>query len=251
MGRLGIVAGSVLLLGTAAPAFADSVTFGQFSQKSVSQRLFRYKNLDTANSAGAEIYTTTTPSSTVSGSIPVYYIMSQFVLPADLQGLQDAHLTVDFLSTSGTTGSGASRVQMFGSGTITITRDTAALEGWNSRTNLLTVTFTDAELDASQNNGSFTFKSNDDSTITYSSDFLDFANVFAKDFSLSFSGADPEFDANLGSSSVNTRFSGTGTFASDPIGVPEVSSWALLVLGFGGVGAALRAGRRSKDMFAA
>ena len=251
MARLGIVAASVLLLGTAAPAFADSVTFGQFSQKSVSQRLFRYKNLDTAISAGAEIYTTTTPSSTVSGSIPVYDIMIALVLPADLQGLQDAHLTVDFLSTSGTTGSGASRVQMFGSGTITITRDTAALEGWNSRTNLLTVTFTDAELDASQNNGSFTFKSNDNSTITYSSDFLDFANVIAKDFSLSFSGAAPDFDANLGSSSVNTRFSGTGTFASDPIGVPEVSSWALLVLGFGGVGAALRAGRRSKDLFAA
>jgi hypothetical protein len=244
---------------TASSAWADSVTFGQFTQKDTSKRLFRYKNKDSGPNKGAEIYSTvaatTGPTANTFASIPVYYVMSALGLPADLTGQQDAHLTVDFLSTAGTTGSGTSRVQLFGSGTVTITRDTAALEGLNTRTNLLSVTFTNAELDASNNNGSFTFKSNDNSVITYSSDFLDFSNVLTKDFSFSFSGASPKFNANLGSSSVSTRFSGTGTFASDPapitFGVPEASTWAMLVIGFGAVGAMMRTGRRPKDLFAA
>jgi len=259
MNRLAIIAAGALLLGTSSSAWADSITFGQFTQKSTSSRLFRYKNEDTLHSKGAEIYTTvaatTGPTANSFASIPVYFVLSAFGLPADLTGAQDAHLTVDFLSHSGTTGSGSSRVQAFDSGTVTITRDTAALEGLNSRTNLLTVSFTNAELDASQNNGSFTFKSNSNSAITYSSDFLDFSHVLTKDFSLSFSGASPKFNAALGSSSVSTRFSGTGTFASDPapitIGLPEASTWGMLVIGFGAVGAAMRTGRRSKGLFAA
>jgi hypothetical protein len=54
---------------------------------------------------------------------------------------------------------------------------------------------------------------------------------------------------------VNTRFSGTGTFASDPapltFSVPEASTWAMLVFGFSAVGAMMRTGRRSKDLYAA
>jgi len=257
MSRLAIIAAGALLLGMVSPALADSSTFGQFTQKASNQRLFRYLNKDTATTKGAEIYTTSTASSTAHGTIPIYYVMGVNSLPLDLLGQQDAHLSVDFISTSGTTGPvvGNSRVQMFGSGTITITRDTAALEGMGDRTNLLTLTFTNAELDASNNNGSFTFKSNDDSVINYSSDFLDFAGVISKDFSFSFSGASPKFQAALGSSSVNTRFSGTGTFASDPapltFSVPEASTWAMLVIGFSAVGAMMRTGRRSKDLFAA
>jgi len=257
MNRFAILAASILLVGSSAPAFADddTVTFGQFFQQDSGQRLFRYKNEDTHTGKGAEIYTTASTTSTDPGAIPVFFLLSADDLPADLSTPQDARLSVDFLSTSGTTGSGSGRIQMFGSGSITILRSTAALEGLNDRTNLLTVTFTNAELDANQNSGSFTFKSNDDSVITYTSDFLDFSNVVSEDFSFSFSGASPKFSAALGSSSVNTRFSGTGTFASDPapltVGVPEASTWTMLFLGFGAVGAVMRAGRRQKDLYAA
>jgi len=255
MKRLAILAAGALLVSSATSAWASSFTFGQFTQKSPSKRLFRYKNNDVGATRAAEIYTIATPSSTTLGSIPVYYILGTSNLPADLQGAQDALLTVDFFSAHGTSGSGGSRVQMFDSGTITITRTTPALEGLNSKTNLLTVSFTNAELDASQLGGSFTFKSNATSSITYTSDFLDFSNVITKDFSFSFSGANPTFSATIGRSSRNMTFSGTGTFASDPapttIGVPEASSWAMLVLGFGGIGALMRSGRRSKDLFAA
>lgn len=248
---------AILLAGVAVPTNA-ATTFGQFLQKNPSARLFQYLKQDSGATKKAELRTTGTATGNTLASIPIYYLLSVPGLPADLQSLQDAHLTVDFISNAGTTGTGTSRSQLFDhnvTGTISITRDTAAAEGLNSRTNLLTVSFTDAELDASQNAGAFTFKSIGSSAITYTSDFLDFTNVTGKDFSFSFSGANPTFSAVLGSSGRSTRFSGTGTFASDPAprvpGVPEASTWAMMVLGFGAAGASLRSSRRREHAFAA
>ena len=258
MKYVALVASAFVIAGAALPAHADTTTFGQFLQRSPGARLFSYVNQDSGTTKQAELHTTGTATGNATASIPVYYILSLAGLPSDLTGLQDAHLTVDFLSNLGTTGIGTDRTQMFDtvtSGTISILRDTAAAEGSGSRTNLLTVSFTNAELDASQSGGSFTFKSNGNSVITYSSDFLDFTNVVSKDFSFSFSGASPTFNAGLGNSGRSTRFSGTGTFASEPApsvpGVPEISTWAMMVIGFAGAGATLRAGRRSKVSFAA
>jgi len=251
------VTSALLLAGASVPAQA-ATTFGQFLQRVPSARLFQYLKQDSGTHKKAEIRTTGTATGNTVASIPVYYIMSVPNLPADLVGLQNAHLTVDLISNLGTTGTGADRVQLFDtitSGTISVIRDTAAAEGTFARTNLLTVSFTNAELDASNGSGSFTFKTNANSVISYSSDFLDFSQVVSKDFSFSFSGASPSFSANLGSSGASTRFSGTGTFGSNPepttIGVPEVSTWTMLFLGFGAVGTVMRAGRRQKDLYAA
>jgi len=250
------IAGALMLAGAAAPASATT-TFGQFLQRNPSARLFRYVNLDSGATRKAEIYTSGTTTGTSVASIPIYYILSAVGLPADLTGLQNAHLTVDFVSNLGTTGPGNSRTQLFDTvtnGTISIIRDTAAAEGTFTRTNLLTVNFTNAELDASQAGGSFTFKSNSNSVITYTSDFLDFSHVLTKDFSFSYSGANPTFSSTIGKSSRGMRFSGTGTFASDPAplvpGVPEVSTWAMMLLGFGAAGSLMRTGRRREALSA-
>ena len=233
------LAGAALAVASAVPAQAATETFGQFIQKSPSARSFSYTNQDSGANKKAEVTGT---------DIPVYFLLGLTGLPTDLTGLQDAHLSVDFVSNLGTTGSGDSRAQLFDTltdGTISFIRDDAAAEGSGARTNLLTVTFSNAELDASQDAGSFTFKSSADSVITFTSDFLDFTNVLDKDFSLSFSGASPTFSAPLGSSGGNTSFSGSGTFASDPPplvtgGVPEPASWALMLGGFGLLGLSLR-----------
>jgi len=245
------IASAIFLVGASAPAFADTTTFGQFLQRNPATRLFQYAKHDSGAVKKAELHTTGTASGNTTASIPIFYILSVAGLPADLVGLQNAHLTVDFVSNLGTTGSGADRVQMFDTvtdGSISIVRDSAAAEGTGARTNLLTVSFTNAELDASNGSGSFTFKTNSTSVITYTSDFLDFSNVVAKDFSFSFSGASPTFSATTGSSGRSTRFSGTGTFASDPApffpGVPEASTWGMMVLGFGAAGVAMRNHRR-------
>lgn len=252
------IAGAVLALGASAPVCADTTTFGQFVQRSPNARLFQYVNKDHGSSKSAELRTTGTASGNAVASIPIFYVSSVAGLPADLTGLQFAHLTVDLVSNLGTTGSGSSRVQMFDTvtaGTISIIRDTAAAEGAGTKTNLLTVSFTNAELDASNGSGSFTFKTNPTSVITYTSDFLDFSNVVSKDFSFSFSGASPSFNAGLGSSGRSTRFSGTGTFASDPPplvpSIPEASTWGMMVVGFGAAGLALRNGSRRKDLITA
>ncbi len=120
---------------------------------------------------------------------------------------------------------------------------------------MLTVTFTNGQLDASQNGGSFSFKSLANSSITFTSDFLDFTNVVSKDFSFSFSGSSPTFNAPIGSSGRNTAFSGSGTFASDPAplvvgSVPEPASWAMMVGGFGALGFALRGRKKPAVTFA-
>ena len=243
------LAGALLMAGSAVSAqAAGTVTFGQFTQRTPNARLFQYVKKDVGANKKAEIHTTGTASGNTTASIPVYYIFSMAGLAPDLLGVQNAHLTVDFISNVGTTGAGTSRTQMFDtitSGSISIIRDVAAAEGTGSRTNLLTVSFTNAELDASQNSGSFTFKSNPTSVITYTSDFVTFNPGADKDFSFSFSGASPTFSSVLGSSSRSTRFSGTGTFAVAP--VPEAATWAMMVVGFAAAGATLRSGRR-KDL---
>ena len=224
---------------SAMPADAATQTFAQFLQQSPGARLFDYTNLDSGANNKAEI--------TASG-VPVYFLFGVSGLAADLTGFQDATLSVDFVSNLGTTSSGgASRVQLFDTvtnGSISFVRTSAAAEGAGTRTNLLTVSFKNAELDASQNNGSFTFKSNANSVITFTSDFLDFTNVLGKDFALSFSGSSPNFNAPVGSSSQSLSASGSGTFASDPLpvvpGVPEPASWAMMLGGFGLLGATLR-----------
>ena len=228
------------LAASAMPAHAATQTFGQFLQQAPSDRLFTYTNLDSGANKKAEIKAT---------DIPVYFLFGVSGLPADLTGLQDATLTVDLISNLGTTTSGGgSRTQLFDTvtnGSISFVRSTAAAEGNGTRTNLLTVSFTTGQLDASQGSGSFTFKSNANSVITFTSDFLDFSSVLEKDFALSFSGASPSFSAPVGSSSQSLAASGSGTFASDPPpvvipGVPEPASWAMMLGGFGLLGATLR-----------
>jgi hypothetical protein len=239
------IAAAAALAVSAMPAHAATQTFAQFLQQTPGDRLFTYTKLDSGANKKAEIKAT---------DIPVYFIFGALGLPADLTGLQNSTLTVDFVSNLGTTGTGSSRSQLFDSltaGSISFVRTTAAAEGNGTRTNLLTVSFTNAQLDASQGDGAFTFKSTPGSSITFTSDFLDFSKVIEKDFSFSFSGSSPTFDAPLGSSSRSLTASGSGTFASEPLpSVPEPASWAMMLGGFGLLGAALRT-RKSQLSYSA
>lgn len=246
------IAGAFLLAGAATPALADANTFGQFLQRTPGARLFQYVNRDSGAARKAEIRTTGTASGNSLASIPVYYVMSGTGLPLDLVGTQNAHLTVDFISSLGTTGVDPARTQLFDtiiSGTISIVRDTAAAEGTGTRTNLLTVTFTNAQLDANNGAGAFTFKSMANSVINYTSDFRDFTYLTDRDFSLSFSGASPTFNAPAGSSGRTSRFSGTGTFAA--AAMPEAATWSMMLIGFGAAGLTMRSTRRRKESLTA
>lgn len=103
--------------------------------------------------------------------------------------------------------------------------------------NLLTLTFSGASLAGVGGAGAL-FGSQPGGTVTYTSDFLDFTDATAGNFSLGFSGITPGFGADFWTGDS------VGTFASDGGGggneIPEPATWVMMIMGFGGVGALMR-----------
>jgi hypothetical protein len=103
--------------------------------------------------------------------------------------------------------------------------------------NLLRLTFTSATLAGGGGSGAL-FGSTPGGTVTYTSDFIDFSDATSGDFALSFSGITPGIGASFWTGDS------TGTFASDASGigteVPEPATWAMMIIGFGGIGSVLR-----------
>lgn len=80
-------------------------------------------------------------------------------------------------------------------------------------------------------------------SIVYTSDFLDFSDVVVFDFSLPLTAVTQSFGP-AGGTIRDFNASMGGQFASEPMpsvgGVPEPTTWAMLVLGFGLVGVTAR-----------
>jgi hypothetical protein len=113
-------------------------------------------------------------------------------------------------------------------------------------TNLLTGTYTLAHIEGKATSGSF-HDSTDIGTITYTSDIIDLSKSVARDFSFSLTAAHPAF-GYTGINSMNTfNAAATGIFSAGF--VPEPSTWAMLISGFGLLGLAAR--RRRSLSFAA
>ena len=104
--------------------------------------------------------------------------------------------------------------------------------------NLLTVTFTGAQLFGAGTAASFLDADPTPGSITYTSAFIDFTASTAEDFSLSFSGLSNSFG------SLAWTADSVGTFANDsrtvPGAIPEPATWGLMIIGFGGMGVVLR-----------
>jgi hypothetical protein len=81
-------------------------------------------------------------------------------------------------------------------------------------------------------------------SITYSSDLEDLSNVNGKDFSIALTAVSSPFTVTAGH---------LGSFRSTPAGnfsvaaVPEMGTWALMIVGFAGIGASVRGSGRRKD----
>jgi hypothetical protein len=187
------------------PALA-ATTFAQFEELDGSAQTIEYDGLTLADADGAL------------GSIVLFNFLD--FMPVDVNGQVEAYMNVE---SSGSPWDG----------TISFTRVTDGA-------NLLTLAFTGATLAGSGGAGAL-FGSQPSGTVTYSSDFVDFTGQTAGDFSLGFSGITPGF-----STTVAWSADAVGTFASDSAnipgggGVPEPATWAMMIVGFGGVGALLR-----------
>jgi hypothetical protein len=103
--------------------------------------------------------------------------------------------------------------------------------------NLLTLTFSGATLAGAGGSGAL-FGSEPGGSVTYTSDFLDFTGQTEGNFSIGLSSIEPGFGANLWTADS------VGTFGSDSGNgggaIPEPATWAMMIMGFGGVGALMR-----------
>lgn len=225
---------------------ASVVTFAQFQEATTQPDAndFAYINNDApATVASAELVTD--PAGVPGAAVPVVFsFLSEAGLPPDLQGAQDATLSLTSSTTSGVQTGFSGTIgdqQILGDGplldVLTITRDTAAAEGNGSRTNLLTMTFSGTllgELDGltPQLSGN----SNLGDTVSYTSDFLNFVGATEGNYSLAFSSWITNADGNgLEIDDTDNYFNsataaGVGTFDANGttvVTVPEPATTAL------------------------
>lgn len=232
------------VLAVAAPARAAVTTFAQFTNGGANN--FVYTNNGTNATFNAS-------------SIAVQFNYSNILnLPADLTGNQAATLTLSSRTNAPAQNFGGFGVESINGSngvtttvnTIVITRNTAAAQGNGTRTVLLRVEFATATLSGPVPGNAATLSgSSTTSTVTFSSDFLDFSQTTQRDLGLSFSSVLPNLSINANNFFNNFTAAGTGTFSSDPVPnvVPEGdSSQALGVLvGVVGLWELLRRVRRS------
>jgi hypothetical protein len=222
---------TVLTISGADPAQADTVTFAQFTQRTVSNQDFTYSN----NGTSATL-------SSMSGGIPILLSVTNGFAPG-LEGVEAAHL---FLTSSTTAaavppapGDDLMRQHFAGGANLLqIILDTPV----NGKNDFLTVSFSDAVLSGRSSSSEASLKGSDTSgrnpaQVSFSSDFLSFSNASALGFSLAFSSVDSRDGSGALQLAEDGFFkdftaSGTGTFdISSASAVAEPAT--LLLAGFG------------------
>ncbi len=196
--------------------------------------------------------------------IPANFFLNMPGLPSDLQGLQDATMTMTVSTTApvvtgfgGTVGSqlinGGGQLQ----DVIHFTRNTPAAEGNGAHINLLTITFT-AQLSGTLggNTASLTADTLTGYSISYSSDFLSFSPNSGANFNIALTSWQTPFSAlttiaplSIDDATQNFNIAtaaGAGSFAGVPsISIPEPGSFVLAMIGLGLLGLA---GRRRRQV---
>ena len=232
-------------------ARAVPASFAQFSEASPGGNLFRLIGGSSQTQFG------TSTGGALGAAIPVNftYLTVNGVLPGDLQGVQAATLkmTSSTLQPVVTGFGGAIGAQTFDgagalSNSIQITRNAPANEGFGTKTNLLTVTFTNSTLLGIIGSSAPAMSADTATptvTVNYTSDFLTFPNG-EHNFSLTFSSWTTLRDGGgnlgleIGGQDPNLFFlsataAGAGTFGGDAIPVPEPASLVGISLGLIGL----------------
>lgn len=212
----------------ATPAFA--LTFANTSQISPGDSTFFFTN----NGDG---------TSTISGSGQAELLFTYDFPLSGLGGFQIADFTYSGTSSQAASLEGLTYQQVIDSGTLTFT---------NGLGNLLTVNFTNALL-GGRDGGVFLWGGDDTSisaSVDYTSDFdsPDLSSLNGLDnfmLGLTINPANDGLVLGANSQLASFEASAVGTFST---AVPEPATWAMMIFGFGGMGAILR--RRRTTAFA-
>jgi hypothetical protein len=106
--------------------------------------------------------------------------------------------------------------------------------------NLLSGTFTDAWIQGGGTSGSFNETPGNGGAATFTSDVYNVSHLAPGTGSFAFNllSATPKFGAGAGKALNTVRANGGGNFSAGV--VPEPAAWALMIMGFGGIGAMIR-----------
>jgi len=236
-GFKGLAVGALLacagFAGTSPLHAATAITFAEFS----------------GASANWFSYTGTAPNGgTLAGNTTVNFAALGLGFTDYIQGTK-FKLTASSNTAPSSWANNTNSSQIFQTGTLTFKAPTAYANAHGGKSNLLTVTFQNGALNVtplgSKNTGFAVTDGKlqfDGSTsqVTYSSDFFDFSGTKDYDFAFSLTGTSKKVTAS-GGAFVNFKASGPGSFAA---AVPEPSQWAMLLVGFGMVGASVRRRQR-------
>ena len=237
------------------PAFAVITTFASFSPLNSSSNVRWDNNSGSANGTGGSIFSLPVASSSVPGSRLVSFsflqpelapivnnVTASFFLNASVPSENPAQSFGGFLVQNSIAGS----FSFFSTAPITI-GGTFYAPG----SNLLSGTFSDAAIAGQRNgsSGSFSGSTFAGGSLNYTSDFLNFTNTVNSDFSISLTSITSLLQAAPTNGVPNRalrdfRAVAGGTFSTEPAplisAVPEPSTWFMMLLGFGAVGAAIR-----------
>lgn len=202
----------------------------------------------------SELITTNGSSTTLSSPVVNFLFLTKLPLAyqAQLSGNQRANFRLDAVSTSAPILTGAFLVQNFDSGVISFIR-TTPIQFYSPtghkvgapKSNLLTINFGRAVYAGLLNGTSSSFSaSTQDSVISFTSDFLNFANATDFDFSIAlnaasrpikFASVSPRLTDVTGQTSLtNDRSNAVGQFGASS--VPEPATWSMMIAGFAVVG---------------
>ncbi len=263
-----LFAAALAAVTAASPAAAVLTTFATFSPLGGTNVRFVNSGTSAGRTTDAVYYTTTTPTSSVAGRVDVNFNFINTVLAPFVDNVTASYrLDAVVAKNSPVLTLGTTYIQPGLSGTfsflstsaITVTGPGFVTTTYAAGSNLLSGTFTGGSLVASRlGTSGATFASGTIGTnISFTSDFLSFSALSELDRATSLTAISPASFPAANGALRSFRAVTNGQFSADPkptalaaTVVPEPATWALLMIGFGMVGAAARSRSRNASVAA-
>lgn len=259
--NVALAASAVAVAAIAAPASAVITTFATFSAPTSAANVYFANSGNSVNrTTDATFFTTTTKTSKTPGAVAVRFsflqtliapfvdnVTAAFTLNASIaKGTPAVGSTAAGFTQSGLTGS----FSFLSTSAITVSGPSFTTHTYAAGSNLLSGVFTSSRVTGSGSSGS-ELDSNltPGSSLTYTSDFLDFNPTVQRDLSFAITSILPSLSRHAGANGALSSFRANlgGQFSSDPaplingvVVVPEPGVWMLMVAGFGLVGFSAR-----------